>query len=72
MHQQQTAFENTAGKGEIACNKQFLLFQQCFQLNQITVSPIVHISNIISFFAAELKEPKIGISSKGLNNRIVW
>ena len=23
-------FENTVGKGEIACNKQFLLFPQCF------------------------------------------
>ena len=23
--------ENTAGKGEIACNEQFLLFPQCFQ-----------------------------------------
>ena len=24
------SFENTVGKGEIACNKQFLLFPQCF------------------------------------------
>ena len=24
------SFENTVGKGEIACNKQFLLFSQCF------------------------------------------
>ena len=24
------AFENTVGKGEIACNIQFLLFPQCF------------------------------------------
>ena len=23
--------ENTVGKGEIACHKQFLLFPQCFQ-----------------------------------------
>ena len=23
--------ENTVGKGEIACNEQFLLFPQCFQ-----------------------------------------
>ena len=30
MHQQQTAFENIAGKGEIARNEQFLLFPQCF------------------------------------------
>ena len=61
MHQQQTTFENIVGKGEIARNKQFLLFPICFLLNQIIVSPFVHIFNIISLFAAELKEPKIGI-----------
>ena len=31
------------------------------------VSPFVHIFDIISFFAAELEEPKIGIWGKGLN-----
>ena len=67
MHQQQTAFENIVGKGEIACNEQFLLFPQCFQLNQITVSQIVHMFDIVSLFAIELEEPKSGISGKGLN-----
>ena len=62
MHQCWTAFENIVGKGEIACNKQFLLFPQCFFiLNQKTVSPFVHICDIISLFAAELEDPKIGI-----------
>ena len=37
-HQQQTAFENIVEKGEIARNEQFLLFPQCFLLNQIIVS----------------------------------
>ena len=37
-HQPHTAFENNVGKGEIARNEQFLLFPQCFQLNQITES----------------------------------
>ena len=55
------------GKGEIARNKQFLLFPHCFQLNQITVSSFVHIFDLISLFAIELEEPEIGISSKGLN-----
>ena len=27
---QYKCFENTVGKGEIACNKKFLLFPQCF------------------------------------------
>ena len=54
------------GKGEIARNEQFLLFPQCFLLNQIIVSPFVHILDIISLFAAELEEPENGISGKGL------
>ena len=61
MHQQQTAFENIVGKEEIARNEQFLLFPQCFLINQKLVSPFVSIHDIISLFAAELEEPKIGI-----------
>ena len=60
MHQQQTAFENERKK-EIAHAKQFLLFPQCFLLNQILVSPFVQFFDIISLFAAELEEPKFGI-----------
>ena len=66
MYQHWTAFENIVGKGEIACNKQFLLFPQCFLLNQIIVSPFLYIFDIISLFAAESEDPKLGISSKGL------
>ena len=66
MHQQQTAFENIVGKGEIARNEQFLLFPQCVLLNQITVSPLVHIFAIVSLFAAELDKPKTGILGYGL------
>ena len=66
MHKQLTAFENIVGKGKIARNKPFLLFPQCFLLNQIIVSPFVHIFDIISLFAAEFEEAKIGISGKGL------
>ena len=53
MHQRQAAFENIVGKGEIARNEQFLLFPQCFVLNQIIVSPFVSIVDIISLVAAE-------------------
>ena len=60
MHQQQTAFENIVGKGEIAGNEQFLLFPHCFLLNQI-VSQFVHVLDIISLFSAEFEEPKIGM-----------
>ena len=66
MDQQQTAFENIVGKEEIAHNKQFLLFPQCFLLYQVIVSHFFHIFDIISLFAAELEKPKIGISGKGL------
>ena len=65
MYQQQTAFENIVGKGEIACNEQFPLFPQCFLLNQIIVSPFVHIFDSISLSEAEFEEPKIAISGKG-------
>ena len=61
VHQQQTAFENTVVKEKIARNEQFLLFPQCFLLNQKIVSPFVNIFDIISLFAAELEESKIGI-----------
>ena len=61
MHQQQAAFENLVEKEEIAHNIQFLLFPQCFLLNQKIVSPIVNIFDIIYLFAAEFEEPKIGI-----------
>ena len=66
MHQQQTAFENIVGKGEIARKEQFLLFPQCFLLNQMIVSPFVHIFHIISLkkFATEIEEHKIVISGK--------
>ena len=66
MHQQQTAFENLLGKGEIAHNEQFLLFPKRFLLNQIIVSLFVHIFDTVSLFAAEFEEPKIGKSGKGL------
>ena len=68
MHQKQTAFESIEGKEEIARNEQFLLFPQCFLLNQKIVCPFVNIFDIISLFASELKEPKIGLSGKGLIN----
>ena len=37
-----------------------------FLLNQINVSPFAHSFDIISSFAAELEEPEIGTSGKGL------
>ena len=55
------------GKEEIARNEQFLLFPQCFVLNQKIVYPLVNIFDIISLFASELEEAKIGLSDKGLS-----
>ena len=65
-HQEQKAFQNIVGKGEIARKEQFLLFPQCFLLYHISVSPFCHIFDIISLFAVELEESKIGISDKVL------
>ena len=64
--QEKTAFENIVGKGEIARNEQFLLFPQCFLHYLISLSPFVHIFDIISLLAVKLEESEIGISGKGL------
>ena len=55
------AFENIVGKAEIARKEQFLLFPQCFLLNQKIVSPFINMFDIISLFTAELEEPRIGM-----------
>ena len=55
-HQQLTAFENIVRKEEIACNEQFLLFPQCFLLNQKLVSPFVNTYDIKFLFGAEFEE----------------
>ena len=66
MRQQQTAFENIVGKGDIARNEQFLLSPQCFLYNQIILSPFVHIFDIISLFGAEYwKSLKLAYEVKG-------
>ena len=54
------SFENILGKEEIAHTER-LLFPQCFLLNQRNVSLFVTMFDIISLFAAELEEPKIGV-----------
>ena len=54
------------GKEEIVRNKQFLLFPQCFLLNQKIVSQFVHI-DILSLFTAKWEWPKIAMSGKGLS-----
>ena len=41
--------------------KTLLLFPHCFLLNQKIVSPFVNIHDVISLFAAELEQPKIGM-----------
>ena len=64
MHEQQAAFENIVGKEEIAHNEQFLLFPQCFLLDQKILSPFVNIYDIIFLFAAKLEEPEISIRDK--------
>ena len=46
----------------------FSFSHNVFNSNQITVSSFVYISGIISLFAIELEEPKIGISGKGLKS----
>ena len=69
MHQQLTAFENIEGKKKnLLVTSNFSFFHNVFySMNQIIVFPFVHMFYLLSLFAAEFEEPKIGISSKGLN-----
>ena len=55
-------------KDKLLVRSNFSFFPQCLLLNQITVSPFVHIFYIISLFAAELEDLKTGIWDKGLRN----
>ena len=55
MHQQQTAFENIAGKGAISP------FLTMFSTQSDNCIPLVGIFGIISLFAAVLEELKCGI-----------
>ena len=66
-YQQQTAFENIVGKGEIARYEEFLLFPKMFSTNSdncFTICP--HFWHHI-FIYCWIETPKIGISDKGLN-----
>ena len=71
MNQQETAFENIVGKEETALNEQFLLFPQCFLLNQKIVSPYVNIFDIISYLLLNWKSPKL-TWGKGLKQHKWW
>ena len=51
--------ENIVEKEEITRNEQFLLFPQCFLLNQKIVLVFINIFDIVSLFSAELEERKI-------------
>ena len=56
------SFENTAGKGEIARNEQFLLFPQCFLLCQRTIHYFHEIQNcrLQTFSLEESKICRLG------------
>ena len=63
-HQQQKAFENIVGKEEIARNEQFLLFPQCFLLNQKILSQFVN-SFVNLYLLLYWKSPKLAYEVKG-------
>ena len=61
---QYKSFENTTGKGEIARNKQFLLFPRCFlpTLRTLSFSSNLKLTSVNSF---RLEESKICHLGKG-------
>ena len=64
-HQQQTAFENIVGKGEIARNEQFLLFPQCFLLNEKIVPHLSIFLTSYFYLLLNWKSPKLAYEVKG-------
>ena len=74
---QYMSFENTVGKGEIAHNKQFLLFPQCFLPNWRTVCHLHQIWNCHLQTLSIWKGVKVGVwerlkaSSRMSHNKLV-
>ena len=54
--------ENTVGQGKIACNKQFLLFSQCFLFGELSPFSNVNLSSANSLI---LEKPIIHPLGKG-------
>ena len=61
MHQQQTAFENIAGKEGNCSLRAISPFPTMSSTQSDSCTPFVHIFDIIFLFAAQLEEPKIGL-----------
>ena len=57
-HQQQTAVENIVAKEEIARNEQFLLFPQCFLLNELYPHLSVFLTSYL-YLLLNWKSPKL-------------
>ena len=63
-HQKQKTFKNIVGIEELLVMSNFFFSHNVFYSDNCT--PFVRIFYIISLFAAELAEPKIGLLGKGL------
>ena len=59
-------------KKKLLVMSNFSFSHNVFKVNQITVSPFVHIFDIISLFGVESEKPKIGRSGKGLSNTTIY
>ena len=70
MHQQQTDFENIVEKEEIACYKQFLLFPQCFLLDQIIVPHLSIFLKSYLYLLLNWKSPKLACEVKGYGEQL--
>ena len=66
MHLRYKAVKNIVRKGEIACNKQFLLFSQCFLPAMVLIFHFKCISKMSSAICFNLDQSKILSSGNGL------
>ena len=66
LHERYIAVENTVIKGETACNKQFLLFSQCFLPYMVLSFHFTCTSKMSSAICFNLDQSKILLSGYGL------
>ena len=70
-HQRYVAVENIVRKGEIACNKQFLLFSQCFSPYMALIFHFKCSFKMSSAICFKLDQSKILSSGNGLTNKVL-
>ena len=62
------AFGNIVGKGEIAQNEQFHLFQQCLSMQSVSYNPLTATFQLSSVASLKLGQSQNDVLGKGLKS----